>query len=613
MDISNYKDIKFELVSEDGVSTFVINKKRVLVGSGQSCDLVLTSSGIEGVHCVIEQSGDGLRFYDMNTSAGTYLNGQNAIVKDAKVGDKVCFGEMCFSIDSFDATIFDERANVPPVLNSKELNDDVPLTPRRINKGGKAAGRKGSFDEVEYPLANLPIADSLEYIFELPEFVENVLHYDLYKKSIEVTVCIGSSIFSIDYLSSELSSFHLFGGFAGNGVSLPYLAKGEQVVFCEKKQNKLFLNKIDGFEFLMLDDGAGGKEILKDESLAVYMSDHMKIFIRLSESPPITIVEPFLKNDKVFWKFFAIVLSLIFIFLLFVGFMDVNEELKEKRAPQKLASILYKKPVLSVSIDRTKKKNKKIVQKAKSKRKVIKPSKRKNKNFTKKNKAKSISKKVAKKTAGANKTKKKITKFKKKTSGNIDTYKAVDFSASLPSNLSKSSDISKISNEQNNNFEYKADSPTAKNLGDDIKLNNFENKVEDISKNASKDLSDTGTLSDFQNDKVMATAGIPSRTVVLGGMDPDTIRRILMDHLPQFRYCYQKELDKSKQEFSGRITLNFVIGASGYVTRAGVKESSMPQIVKGCVVNVLKGIPFPSPRGGGVVEVTQPMNFYPKT
>ena len=73
MDISNYKDIKFELVSEDGVSTFVINKKRVLVGSGQSCDLVLTSSGIEGVHCVIEQSGDGLRFYDMNTSAGTYL------------------------------------------------------------------------------------------------------------------------------------------------------------------------------------------------------------------------------------------------------------------------------------------------------------------------------------------------------------------------------------------------------------------------------------------------------------------------------------------------------------------------------------------------------------
>ena len=49
------------------------------------------------------------------------------------------------------------------------------------------------------------------------------------------------------------------------------------------------------------------------------------------------------------------------------------------------------------------------------------------------------------------------------------------------------------------------------------------------------------------------------------------------------------------------------------MTRAGVKESSMPQIVKSCVVNVLRGIAFPSPKGGGVVEVTQPMNFYPKS
>ena len=49
--------------------------------------------------------------------------------------------------------------------------------------------------------------------------------------------------------------------------------------------------------------------------------------------------------------------------------MDVNEELEEKKAPQKLASILYKKPVLSISVDKTKKKNKKIAQKSPSKRK----------------------------------------------------------------------------------------------------------------------------------------------------------------------------------------------------------------------------------------------------
>ena len=83
-----------------------------------------------------------------------------------------------------------------------------------------------------------------------------------------------------------------------------------------------------------------------------------------------------------------------------------------------------------------------------------------------------------------------------------------------------------------------------------------------------------------------------------------------MDH-SQFRFCYQKELDRAKSKFSGRIKLNFIIGASGHVTRAGVVSSDIKPEVKGCVVNVLKGIPFPAPRGGGKVEVTQPMNFYP--
>lgn len=113
--------------------------------------------------------------------------------------------------------------------------------------------------------------------------------------------------------------------------------------------------------------------------------------------------------------------------------------------------------------------------------------------------------------------------------------------------------------------------------------------------------------------KAIYTAGIPSETVVLGSMDPDTIRRILMEHLPQFRYCYQKELERSGAEMSGAIKLNFTIGASGSVSQAGIDgSSSLPGDVKKCVVGVLKGISFPEPMGGGTVEVKQPMNFYPK-
>jgi hypothetical protein len=113
--------------------------------------------------------------------------------------------------------------------------------------------------------------------------------------------------------------------------------------------------------------------------------------------------------------------------------------------------------------------------------------------------------------------------------------------------------------------------------------------------------------------KAIYTAGIPSETVVLGSMDPDVIRRILLDHLPQFRYCYQKELEKTGADTSGTVKLDFTIGAAGNVVDAGIEGSSaLPTDVKKCVVGVLKGIRFPEPMGGGKVGVKQPMNFYPK-
>jgi hypothetical protein len=84
--------------------------------------------------------------------------------------------------------------------------------------------------------------------------------------------------------------------------------------------------------------------------------------------------------------------------------------------------------------------------------------------------------------------------------------------------------------------------------------------------------------------------------------------------LSQFQYCYQKELDVSTKQFNGNIKMNFVIGASGHVTRANAtaKSGRLPTSVRRCVVNVLRGIAFPEPPGGGVVEVDQPMSFYSK-
>lgn len=109
-------------------------------------------------------------------------------------------------------------------------------------------------------------------------------------------------------------------------------------------------------------------------------------------------------------------------------------------------------------------------------------------------------------------------------------------------------------------------------------------------------------------------AGVPDDTIVLGSMDPDAIRRRLLEHLSEFRYCYQSELDEKKsKDVSGVVHLNFNIGPEGDVQRANVNSNSgITPSVKSCVASVLRDIEFPKPRGGGMVEVKQPMNFYPK-
>lgn len=108
-------------------------------------------------------------------------------------------------------------------------------------------------------------------------------------------------------------------------------------------------------------------------------------------------------------------------------------------------------------------------------------------------------------------------------------------------------------------------------------------------------------------------SGMPQETVVVGSMDPNIIRAILLQHLAQFRYCYQKELDQTEKGTSGVVLMDFRIDANGAVKNEKVTGDDIPQPVKSCVAGVLRGIEFPAPKGGGSVGVKQPFNFYPKS
>jgi hypothetical protein len=102
------------------------------------------------------------------------------------------------------------------------------------------------------------------------------------------------------------------------------------------------------------------------------------------------------------------------------------------------------------------------------------------------------------------------------------------------------------------------------------------------------------------------------KTVVLGSMDPELLRKILQEYLPQFRYCYQEELNLNSEDIKGIIDLNFQIQSNGKATKIAIATKDTRFSAKGtnCMSKVLSIIDFPKPKGGGVVDVKQPLNFF---
>jgi hypothetical protein len=126
-----------------------------------------------------------------------------------------------------------------------------------------------------------------------------------------------------------------------------------------------------------------------------------------------------------------------------------------------------------------------------------------------------------------------------------------------------------------------------------------------------KGLSGSGLAAGLGSKDGIDTSFMETKTVIMGSMDAETLRRILREYIPQFRHCYQQELQKSSNKLEGVIDLGFRIEGDGKVSKIDVKGKGMVFSNQGhdCMSQVLSRIEFPKPKGGGLVDVVQPLNF----
>lgn len=120
------------------------------------------------------------------------------------------------------------------------------------------------------------------------------------------------------------------------------------------------------------------------------------------------------------------------------------------------------------------------------------------------------------------------------------------------------------------------------------------------------------TTRGLANKKGIDTAFVQADTVVMGSIEPEVLRKILQEYLPQFKFCYQQELQEHSEKIKGIVDLNFRIEGDGKVSTVNIKTAQAQFSPKGisCMANILRIIDFPKPKGGGLVDVRQPLNFF---
>ena len=545
-------------------------------------------------------------------------------------------------------------ADPPPPSLLKELpkrpGGGFEIDPKRIITDDSGQGTP----YISYPLARDPSTEFSEYIFEDADYIYPIFQWSIEKSAAEVIILHHDRIFSIDYLPERKDAYYIKGIEQSNkNIEFPYLRKTESIPFIKVSGGNIYIEDSLGYKGTLISDEINQPKDFQERSVKTPMTlgsqdilklqkDDLQIFIRNTQSPPRVRPAPLFRRDNDSRKYFV---TLAVLFLLLLGFFSsitINKEMEKEKQPERVATIIYNrkkfiakkrrvipKTTAKVRPQKVRPKSptrprpkptpkpptkaaqkaprpvKKVVKKALPKKAIkreLKPVKRPSKS--------GVPKKVTQNKSAS--PQRRRSRRPRPSRGHVDAYRPTQkFSGRLSSLLAKGGKVSGVQAEQ-------LGGESIGIQGGDLEGDSGKVRGTKITKNVgSLEGATTGKLDQAQgteglvNKKSVAVAGIPSRTVVWGDYDASIVADILRQHLPFFRRCYQKELDR-ENKVSGKVELHFNIGASGSVTKAGVTQSALPSSVDGCVINVLKGIKFPSPLGGGVVAIRQPMYFEPR-
>jgi hypothetical protein len=574
----------------------IVDKKKMLVGSGDKCDFKINDKSISSMHAFLCLQGEVLKVLDLYSEGGVFVNGKR--VEEASVfpGDTLTIGTLSFQVESQeeDVPVFnpDESIQVVQVAAAFEL----PPREGLVFIDGEYCDIQ--FDDSQFqPLTAIPkIHINGDYV-ELDESILPLeIAHSVKDKRLEVISYVNGLMMDVAYLTLNDGDYCL------NSER----KHKNDILFHTLNKTKIFSIKNGNLKFFaseLVTPSTPWESINLNEPVFITHGAEQVSF-RLVDHSTIWKSIPAFYRDREFFKQGSKVFAGVFLPLLLLLFVTIprNEDIKEEFA------VIYKIPEKMVKPTEAQEKTDLKAEEVTSKTEN-----------TGHKETEQPDKKVEFAAASQKqKVQAKATAPKAAAAKPVETppVKAYEFKSSVAFN-SLVGDAPKVNTKGS----------TAKNAAADISFNagSSDNGALvagadiGVSKFNGSDKKGSGSGS-YGSRGLASKSGFDSaylepKTVVLGSMDPELLRKILREYIPQFRHCYQQELIGNSEKIKGVIDLNFTISAGGKVAKYDIraKDARFSKKGVGCMGQVLGLIDFPKPKGGGVVDVRQPLNFFAET
>ena len=615
----------------DLVYEFPLDKKKILIGRASHADISIQENAVSHYHAFITIDEHGGKIIDLDSDNGVFLNGKRCKESFFSDGDILKLGPLEFQIEeriievAGKVTIEDQDAGIIEVISQHNIIEALPELPPLPG----LVVIDGEYCDIVFNDSSYICRDKIEATegkFNFTNYVDShevdknliiPIARRLEESAVEVTVLLNGNVLTMDYFPIKNKTYYASPVARNkNTVSLPCLEDNDRVPLITIKNSNITLNKLSGLKARMRnncqEDLFKHRDCvpLENDDVVYYENNTTQVIVKITKAPPYLRSAPFFGRDRAFQKESAKIFGLLMSLMLLLLFIDTKTE-----PPKKKIAVIYRKAIKSKRP--SDKKSKSIADKV-NKDTGVKQSKQPN-NDTKMAK-KSVDKVVKKKQKMMKQTQKKITKSASNPQKvnptpkpKVKKIKAYNFKANqkLSSLFKTNKNLKptklKVPSQSSNLTGFKSVSQIS-----DSSLKATENSaVGTLGKDLSGNNSQSSGPQGLSSKSGIDTTYQDPKTVVLGSMDPELLRKILKEYLPQFRHCYQKELENNEAA-KGVIDLQFRINGNGSVSKINIlsKKAKFSRAGSGCMANVLKLIDFPRPKGGGVVDVKQPLNFF---